>query len=318
MQRVFPLAVLALATILAPTVLAGCDDDAGDAATDGVSDVVAVADVADATGPLTVLPDGLTSFDAASDVLADAARPDTSADASVDGGVDGDAASDADGVDAGPPPPPPEPLRIAFIGNSFTFGGPVPDIVDTLANDAGWPDPEVDSSTFGGESLLGHQSRQGSLDLIDAGSWDVVVLQENSVRPTDALGNPPQFKSAATWWHDRIKATSPDAQVILYETWARHPDHGYYPGTFADPAEMQAQLRFHYNDAAVVYIPANAALSVIPPSKSRRWAMPGSTISRSRARCGYITPTTGTPASAVSTSTASSSMPPSTIVPWQG
>ncbi|MBW2258162.1 MAG: hypothetical protein JRI25_26670, partial [Deltaproteobacteria bacterium] len=41
-----------------------------------------------------------------------------------------------------------EPGRILFIGNSFTLGGPVPDIVDLLANDAGWADPDIETSAF--------------------------------------------------------------------------------------------------------------------------------------------------------------------------
>src|SRR5690606_15699042 len=67
--------------------------------------------------------------------------------------------------------------------------------------------------------------------------------------------------------YDRIKASSADAQVILYETWARHPDHSIYPGTFADPLAMQAQLRFHYGDAATSYIPENATF--VPATEVR-------------------------------------------------
>jgi hypothetical protein len=51
---------------------------------------------------------------------------------------------------------------------------------------------------------------------------------------------------------------------VLYETWARHEDHSFYPNRFVDPAEMQSQLRFHYNDAATSYVPSNASQTVNP------------------------------------------------------
>ncbi len=159
---------------------------------------------------------------------------------------------------------PPAPLRILFIGNSFTFGGPVPTIVDILANDAGWPDPHVRYSAFGGESLEGHRDRSATLDLVDEGSWDVVVLQEYSTRPTDGRGDPTQFKEDATWFHDRVKSSSPDARIILFETWAREASHSYYPGSYDDPADMQAQLRSHYFDAAENWIPDHAEELVVP------------------------------------------------------
>jgi hypothetical protein len=46
---------------------------------------------------------------------------------------------------------------------------------------------------------------------------------------------------------------------VLYETWARAAGDGVYPGTFSSPATMQSQLRAHYTDAALNYIPAHAA-----------------------------------------------------------
>src|SRR5690606_29450313 len=122
----------------------------------------------------------------------------------------------------------------------------------------GWPTPESVYHAPGGQSLAFHRTSQASLDLVDAGAWDFVVLQDFSTRATDDAGNPAAFKADTAWFYDRIKASSADAQVILYETWARHPDHPIYPGTFADPLEMQAQLRFHYGDAAASYVPENA------------------------------------------------------------
>lgn len=162
--------------------------------------------------------------------------------------------------DGGPPPP----SSIFFVGNSFTFQGPVPDLVHDLAVAAQFPEPNVDFRAVGGQSLDFHRndaSPEAAPGRIDEG-WDVVVLQDFSTRPTDAIGDPAGFKMDATWFHDRARTANASCRVVLYETWARHPDHAFYPGTFADPADMQAQLRTHYFDAADNYIPANATLPV--------------------------------------------------------
>ena len=156
------------------------------------------------------------------------------------------------------------PERMVFVGNSFTNGGPIPEIVDLLANDAGWPDPDVTNAAIDGESLHGHRDRDSTLEAVDEGDWDILVLQEFSTKPTDNAGDPEEFKEDATWWHDRARDTSPEVAVVLYETWARHADHSIYPDTFTDPGQMQAQLRTHYNDAADVYMPTHATAT--PPS----------------------------------------------------
>ena len=161
-------------------------------------------------------------------------------------------------VDPACPPDPGIPKRILFIGNSFTHQGPVPELVRDLATDAGWTTPYILMSAESGYTLLQHRSLSSSTDAIDSGGWDIVVLQDFSTRATDNLGDPAAFKADTLWFYDRIKATSPDADVLLYETWARHPSHSVYPTDFANPAEMQAQLRAHYQDAADNYIPNNA------------------------------------------------------------
>ncbi len=163
---------------------------------------------------------------------------------------------DAGSFDAGPPFVPP--ASTFFVGNSFTFGGPVPRLVEDLAIYAGWPEPNVEYRAVPGRTLAWHRADdtdpEGAPRRIAEG-WDVVVLQEQSTRPTDQLGDPDRFKEDATWFYDQVEAANPDARVILYETWARRFDHAYYPDRFTDPAMMQAELRFHYYDAAERYIP---------------------------------------------------------------
>ncbi|MEM9070039.1 MAG: hypothetical protein AAGE52_16145 [Myxococcota bacterium] len=181
-------------------------------------------------------------------------------DAAVDAGFDaGD--PDAGDPDAGPRPDggplPHEPEDIFFVGNSFTFGGPIPELVHDLAVFAGHVEPNVEYRALPGVTLQAHRddARLAGAPTRVAEGWDVVVLQENSLRPTDALGNPERFKEDATWFHDLALESRPGSRVILYETWARRAGHSVYDSSFESPTEMQAQLRFHYFDAADRYIP---------------------------------------------------------------
>jgi hypothetical protein len=150
-----------------------------------------------------------------------------------------------------------EPLRILFIGNSYTYTYDIPGVVHSLAVDAGLPEPLYATLAQPSWFLSTHRANPETVNLIDNFELDVVVLQEQSLRPTNPF-NPGQFKADAAWFYDRIKARSPKARIILYETWARAPGDTVYPGTFFNPAIMQSQLRTHYTDAALSYIPAHS------------------------------------------------------------
>ncbi len=154
-----------------------------------------------------------------------------------------------------------EALSILFIGNSFTADAPT--IVDFLARDAGWPHPNIGARVEGGRELSYYRQDSACLALVDQGGWDYVVLQEYSIKPTE-IGNPQEFKEDVTWFYDRIKLSSPDAHIVLYETWAFYEDHAYYsPYAFEDPEDFQSQLHFHYFDCAENYVPAHATFN--PP-----------------------------------------------------
>lgn len=200
------------------------------------------------------VPDGQVGADGGPSEV-DGGR-DAGVDASLDAGPP-DAGTDA-ATDGGPPVElPPAPGEIFFVGNSFTFGGPVPRLVEDLAIYAGFEPPNVEYRAVGGQSLQGHRAdtaAEGAPARVAEG-WDVVVLQELSVRPTDSIGPAERFKEDATWFYDLAKDANPECEVVLYQTWARRAGHAFYPSRFADPADMQAQLRFHYADAAERYIP---------------------------------------------------------------
>ena len=151
-----------------------------------------------------------------------------------------------------------EPLTILYVGNSYTYTYDIPAVVRDLAVDAGYPGPLVGVLAQPAWFLSTHRANPDTATILDTFTIDVVVLQEQSLRPTDPF-NPGQFKDDATWFYDRLKAKSPNAKVVLYETWARAPGDALYPGTFFNPAIMQSQLRTHYTDAALSYIPAHSS-----------------------------------------------------------
>jgi hypothetical protein len=75
---------------------------------------------------------------------------------------------------------PPKPLRVLFVGNSYTFFNNLPAVFVALARHArpDLPAPEVEMVAAGGatlDDLLGLPRFEGALR---RGPWDVVVLQE--------------------------------------------------------------------------------------------------------------------------------------------
>ena len=161
------------------------------------------------------------------------------------------------------PPNDADQTRVLFIGNSFTLQGPVPDLVARFARESGFFNVTIDFRAVSGQSLAWHRadtSAAGAPARLREG-WDVVVLQDFSTRPTDSLGEPDDFKDDATWFYERAKEANPAARVVLFETWARRAGHPIYDVAFSSPAQMQAQLRRHYTDAAERYVPRFATVS---------------------------------------------------------
>lgn len=148
-----------------------------------------------------------------------------------------------------------EPKNLLFFGNSFTgSGGGVHRIVQDIAEAAGHARPHVYGQVIGGVSLEFHL--QNSTAVITNGippgrTWDHVVMQEYSTRPTThpTLGDPQQFFDSSAALYQQVLNHSSDAKAVLFETWARAPGHSFYPGIWNVPAEMQAELRTNYGIA---------------------------------------------------------------------
>ena len=146
-----------------------------------------------------------------------------------------------------------EPKNLLFYGNSFTgSGGGVHRIVRDIAVAAGHARPHIYGQVVGGQTLQYHLDNWTSVitsGIPQGEAWDHVVMQEFSTRPTfhPTFGDVPAFLSASDGLYQAVLDHSPDAQAVMFETWARGPGHSYYPNQWPDPATMQSELRTNYH-----------------------------------------------------------------------
>ena len=128
--------------------------------------------------------------------------------------------------------PVPQPIRVLFIGNSYIYVNDLPRMVADLA-EAGRQRPlEFDRETPGGYTLEQHWKDGNAVRKIADGGWDIVVLQEQSLRP---LNDPKLMFDAATRLDGEIRKQH--ARTMLYQTWARQ-----------DAMERQPELSKAYLD----------------------------------------------------------------------
>ncbi|MCX5683264.1 MAG: DUF4886 domain-containing protein [Planctomycetota bacterium] len=142
-----------------------------------------------------------------------------------------------------------KPLRILFVGNSYTQVNSLQRLIPALLESQGQK-VEIGQFLAGGRSLKGHWTenlgtaaapaddkapkdanaekaakavadRKGQLDkLLDAKeSWDFVILQGQSRDPLD--GEKWEFHKYAGLFVEKIRKAQPDAKIIFYLTWAR-------------------------------------------------------------------------------------------------
>lgn len=142
--------------------------------------------------------------------------------------------------------------RILFIGNSYTFGGNVPEQVRRIAASADPPIRyEVQMVAQGGYMLLDHVAEGIAQNQIAAGGWDMVVLQDASMMAFSADGRD-QMAQAATPLARAARAAR--AQVAYFAHWP--PETLYHPrfpksGAVAQIEKTYSQLA-KATDATVI------------------------------------------------------------------
>ncbi|AEI51052.1 DUF4886 domain-containing protein [Runella slithyformis] len=108
----------------------------------------------------------------------------------------------------------PKELKILFIGNSYTYGNDLPELLSQLMAGKGIK-LYHESVTPGGATLEKHWMDGKSKEAIHKLAWDYVVLQEQSTRP---FSNRDAFFQYAKLFTDEIKTTK--AKPLFYMTWA--------------------------------------------------------------------------------------------------
>lgn len=106
-------------------------------------------------------------------------------------------------------------MKTLFIGNSYTQRNDLPKMLQDLSNAAG-KTHETMMITSGGKTLEWHWYNPETLDAIDKGPWDFIILQDHSLRPVE---EPDKLCSAVIKFAARIRKGN--AIPVLYITWAR-------------------------------------------------------------------------------------------------
>lgn len=105
--------------------------------------------------------------------------------------------------------------NVLFIGNSFTARNDLPGLIEGLAAARG-KRLRHRLISAGGASLRTHWNAGEALAAIRAGSYDAVVLQEQSTLP---VKNAARMYENVRLFDEAIRAAG--AQTVLYMTWAR-------------------------------------------------------------------------------------------------
>ena len=133
----------------------------------------------------------------------------------------------------GRPSPTPEdhPVRVLFIGNSYTHMNEMPEMVQKLADAAGL-NAYIDKSAQSGASFKIHSERKEMYEAIQSRKWDYIILQGYSRELTHSEAH---IDKATIPYLDKIVAFirkhNPATRVLFYMTW------GYESG-FSERGEI--------------------------------------------------------------------------------
>jgi hypothetical protein len=108
-----------------------------------------------------------------------------------------------------------QPVRILFIGNSFTARNDLPGMIAQMASSRG---VEIEHAllSVGGASLRTHWNKGDAKLAIQRGKFNFVVLQEQSTLP---IKNAARMRENVLLFDEAIRSAG--AKTVLYMTWAR-------------------------------------------------------------------------------------------------
>jgi len=133
------------------------------------------------------------------------------------------------------------PMKVLFIGNSYTSVNDLPSLIEALAEAAGGQKIESDQYLPGGYTFEQQARDEKALEKIRGRKWDVVVLQEQSLFP---VLNRESMHKYARILHEEISKQG--AKTVFYLTWARQDipqmQDGADPATSPDYAKAMYQV----------------------------------------------------------------------------
>jgi hypothetical protein len=132
------------------------------------------------------------------------------------------------------------PMKVLFIGNSYTSVNDLPALLAALA-EAGGQKIETDQHLPGAFTFEQHVTNKKAIEKIRERKWDMVVLQEQSLFPV--LNRESMHKYARILQEEISKR---GAKTVFYLTWARQDilqmQDGADPATSPDYARAMFQL----------------------------------------------------------------------------
>lgn len=145
-------------------------------------------------------------------------------------------------------------LRVLFLGNSYTSYNNLPQLVQSLSTAAG-KTMIMDSNMPGGMTVSGHINDPTSLSKISQGTWDYVVIQEQSQIPSIDFYRYNDMYPAMNDLKVLVEQSNPCSRIITYMTWGRRfggqqcdPTNTYCSPVFADFNHMQDSLTSAYTE----------------------------------------------------------------------
>lgn len=144
--------------------------------------------------------------------------------------------------------------KVLYIGNSYIYTNDVPTLVKNIALANG--DTVIyDQNTIGGYTFESHSTNAVTISKIAAQKWDIVVLQEQSQRPSfDPSQVAVEVYPYARKLDSMIHANDTCTETAFLMTWGRptgdHSNCPFYPPV-CTYAGMQQRLRESYMEMAV-------------------------------------------------------------------
>lgn len=130
------------------------------------------------------------------------------------------------------------PLRVLFVGNSYTRFHNLPQVLSSMAGSA---QPRVSLEAiqlaFDSYTLERHWEEGQALRMIRAGHWDLVVLQGHSLQP---IRHPKQLHTLARKLDAEITQTG--ARTVFFMTWAHRDKPGMLTGVAQTYTSIAAEL----------------------------------------------------------------------------